>query len=173
MVNSVKAAARGRRRGAVASAVAAAAVAALAGCSMPQPVGNPDPGGRLLTALKPLLAVAPAGAHITLKDAVKPRWDSCDGVASTYGWDEPRVDLDFTGGGTDARVVVHLKSALRTLGWTFDPVNSDPSGPWFWHRTVAGDVQGTVQLLGGSAFDPSDWDLLATAPPAARPVTGC
>ena len=158
-----------------AASVAVAAAVVLAGCGLggPQPVGNPDPGGRLLTAIKPVLAVAPAGARISSRDTVKPMWDSCDGVASSYGWDDPRVELDFTGGGTDAQVVAHLKSALRTLGWTFDTADSDPTGPWFWHRTVAGGVQGTVQLLGGSAFTPSGWNLQASTPPATRPVTGC
>ncbi|MFD7876781.1 hypothetical protein ACFV5G_22180 [Streptomyces sp. NPDC059766] len=158
-----------------ASVLLVAAVVALAGCgsSTPQPVGDPDPGERLLAAIKPVLSVAPAGAHISSRDAAKPRWDSCDGIESTYGWDEPTVDLEFTGGGTDAQVVAHLKSALRKLGWTFDTANSAPTGPWYWHKTVASNVQGTVQLLGGSAFTPSDWDLQATTPPATHPATGC
>lgn len=102
-----------------------------------------------------------------------PKWDSCDGIESTYGWDEPTVNLDFTGGGTDAQVIAHLKAALRTLGWTFDTANSSPTGPWYWHKTVATNVQGTVQLLGGSASNPPDWDLQATTPPATHPATGC
>ena len=159
----------------LASAVAVAAAVLLAGCgsNTPQPVGNPDPGGRLLAAIKPVLTVAPAGAHISSRDVVAPMWDSCDGVVSTYGWDDPTVDLTFTGGGTDAQVVTHLKSALRTLGWTFDTANSAPTGPWYWRKTVAENVQGTVRLLGGAAFQPTDWDLQATTPPAARPSTGC
>ena len=158
-----------------AAVVAAAAAVVLAGCgsSIPRPVGDPDPGGRLLKAIRPVLAVAPAGAHITTRGAYKPTWDSCDGIAATYGWVEPTVDLDFTGGGTDEQVITQLKSALQALGWTFDTADSDPTGPWYWHRTVATHVQGTVRLLGGSAFDPTDWELQATTPPAAHPVTGC
>ncbi|MFF7470115.1 hypothetical protein [Streptomyces sp. NPDC008092] len=83
------------------------------------------------------------------------------------------MSLGFTGGGTDAQVVAHLKSALGKLGWTFDTADSAPTGPWYWHKTVAGNVRGTVQLLGGSAFTPSDWDLQATTPPATHPATGC
>ncbi|MFD8810176.1 hypothetical protein ACFV23_01400 [Streptomyces sp. NPDC059627] len=113
------------------------------------------------------------GARTSSRYAAKPMWDSCDGIESTYGWDEPTANLEFTGGGTDTQVVAHLKSALRKLGWTFDTANSAPAGPWYWHKTVARHVQGTVQLLGGSAFNPSDWDLQATTPPAIHPVTGC
>ena len=103
---------RRRAHGVVAVAVVAS-VMALAGCGRtPQPVGEPDPGHRRLDAIRPVLSVVPSVARVSLQQSVEPRWDSCDGVRSTYGWDPATVDTQFTGGGSAPQVVAHIRTAM-------------------------------------------------------------
>src|SRR6266700_8395102 len=58
----------------------------------------PDPGHQSPSGLEPVLSVIPAGARVIHEDRVEPRWDSCDGEQSTYGWDPAVVDADFSTG---------------------------------------------------------------------------
>ncbi|MFJ5897615.1 hypothetical protein ACIQFZ_19485 [Streptomyces sp. NPDC093064] len=153
----------------VMSAAVVATVMALTGCSgTPRPVGDPDPGHRRLKAIQPVLSVVPPGAHVTQKDIVEPIWDSCDGIRSTYGWNDATVAVDFTGGGSDLQVAEHIETAMRRLGWTLDQ-GSLAQGSWTWHKKLADGSQASAQLLSG----PPDWNLQATAPPASHPSKGC
>lgn len=120
---------------------------------------------------RPVLSVVPIGAHVIRKEEVKPRWDSCDGVRSTYGWGDVTVDAEFTASDTPDRTVKAIDQALRGLGWIAD--SGSGSGAWYWHRTVTGDRQAVAQLLGGPDSQPSDWSLQATVPPATHPSKGC
>jgi hypothetical protein len=152
--------------------IIALTVMALASCSQtPQPTGDPDPGGRLMAAIRPVLSVIPAAAHVIRGDEVKPRWDSCDGVKSTYGWTDVTVDAQFTAGDPPERMVAAMDHALRRLGWTADPGSG--GGAWYWHRTVSGGAKAAIQLLGGPDAQPSDWNLHATVQAAIHPVKGC
>jgi len=137
---------------------------------VPGPVGNPDPGHRLLDAIRPVVKAVPGGATITRRTFDEPHWDSCDGVRSTYGWDPATVDVGFTPHGlSDAEVFGHIKTALAAQGWTIDAGTSQ-DGAWYWSRQVEGR-DASIQLLAGDGG--SDWDLQANAPPLAHPVTGC
>jgi hypothetical protein len=157
----------------VMSAAVVATVMALTGCSgTPRPVGDPDPGHRRLKAIYPVLSLVPPGAHVTLKQSVKPQWDSCDGIRSTYGWDPATVDVDFTGGGSALQVVAYVQTAMRGLGWMFDQ-GSIAQGVWAWHKKLADGGQASAQLLGGPNVEPPGWTLQATAPPASHPSKGC
>ncbi|MGW4825757.1 hypothetical protein ACWEP4_44670 [Streptomyces sp. NPDC004227] len=155
----------------VMSAAVVATVMALTGCSgTPRPVGDPDPGHRRLKAIHPVLSVVPPGAHVTLKQSFEPQWDSCDGIRSTYGWNEATVAVDFIGGGSELQVAAHIQTAMRDLGWTFDQ-GSIAQGEWTWHKKLADGSQASAQLLGPG--EPPDWNLQATAPPATHPVKSC
>jgi hypothetical protein len=153
-------------------AVFTAAAGIVAGCDgTPQPTGDPDPGHRLMAAIKSVLSVIPSGAHVMRREKFEPRWDSCDGKRSTYGWDPVTVDADFIGGGAPAQIVGHIKSSMQSLGWVSDPSHSG-GGQWFWHRKVASDELATAQLLGGPDAQPHDWSLQAEVPAAVHRV-GC
>ncbi|MET8137267.1 hypothetical protein ABZV24_36050 [Streptomyces sp. NPDC005251] len=157
----------------VMSGAMVATVMALTGCSgTPSPVGDPDPGHRRLKAILPVLSAVPPRAHVTLKQSVKPQWDSCDGMRSTYGWDPATVDVDFTGGGSALQVVAYVQTAMQGLGWTFDQV-SIAQGVWAWHKKLTDGGQASAHLLGGPDAEPPDWTLQATAPPASHPSRGC
>jgi hypothetical protein len=135
--------------------------------------GDPDPGSRLLAALRPVAAAVPTGVADVQRQFVEPRWDSCDGIASTYGWDDVTVDVSFNANGmTDAAVLAHIKVSLSSDGWTYE--NTSRAGAWYWYRTLSSGHRAVIQLLGGSAVDPPNpWDLQATTPAATHPVKGC
>jgi hypothetical protein len=145
----------------------------MAGCSTtPSPTGNPDPGHRLMSSIQPVLGVLPTDAHVTLRHASEPRWDSCDGVKSTYGWDPVTVDAEFTVDGSPAQIVSHIDSSLRAMGWVPDR-SAFGDGAWYGTRTLVGGTTASAQLLGGRNAQPPDWSIQASAPPAAHPVKGC
>ncbi len=158
-------------------ALVAAALAALmttAGCT-PKPVGNPDPGHRLLNAIRPVPTAVPKGLHVTRSRSYKPRWDSCDGIKSTYGWDDITVETDFTG-GTKKQVVAQVGAGMRALGWVPDPDRTG-DGSWDWEKTLPGGGEATAELStlddAGPPTAPIDWSLDGNAPPATHPVSGC
>src|SRR5690242_9534732 len=95
--------------------LAVGALVVLSGCgsSIPQPVGKPDPGHRLMQQIAPVLGAAPSAAHVTFRQKTEPIWDSCDGQASTYGWDPVTVTLEFRGGGSRGAIVSQTRVAMR------------------------------------------------------------
>jgi hypothetical protein len=152
--------------------VIAVVVAALASCSStPQPTGDPDPGGQLMAVIRPVLSVVPNGTHVIRSEEVKPRWDSCDGVKSTYGWNDVTVDAEFTAKEPPEQTVAAIDQALRRLGWTASPGSGD--GAWSWHRTATGGAEAVTRLLGGPDAQPSDWSIQATVAAATHPIKAC
>lgn len=157
----------------VLSAAMIATVMALTGCDVtPLPVGDPDPGHRRLKAIHPVLSVVPPGAHVTLKQSVEPHWDSCDGIKSTYGWDDATVAVDFTGGGSATQVTARIRTSMRNLGWTIDQGSVD-QGEFRWHKKLDHGARASAVLIGGPGSQPPGWSLQATAPPATHPSKGC
>jgi len=161
-------------RGALAGAVLAALMT-LTGCgsSTPKPVGDPDPGHRLLKAIRPVLSDVPKGAHVTNKSSDEPRWDSCDGMKSTYGWNEVTADAQFTGVGSQAQVLAHVRSRMRALGWTYDASLSDGDS-WSWEKLLPGSKRAARTDLDVSHDSRAPrWNLVVQAPPATHEVSGC
>jgi hypothetical protein len=153
-------------------AVIAVVVAALASCSgTPQPTGDPDPGGQLMAAIRPVLAAIPNGTHVISREEVKPRWDSCDGVKSTYGWNDVTVDAEFTANDPPEPTVAAIDQTLRRLGWTASPGSGD--GAWYWHRSAIGGAEAVTQLLAGPDVQPRDWSIQATVAAATHPIKAC
>jgi hypothetical protein len=136
------------------------------------PVGDPDPGRRSLSALASVLSVIPRGADVTQEDKVEPRWDSCDGRQSTYGWDPAYADAEFSTGALSAQQVIsHVRAAMARLGWAYSATDSR-DGQWLWWRQVGGQTA-TANLQSDTDGAPRTWSLRAQAPPAMDPVTGC
>lgn len=161
-----------RRLAGTGCAIVSVLALACACSSAPSPVGDPDPGHRSLSALEPVLSVIPAGARVIHEDRVEPRWDSCDGQRSTYGWDPAVVDADFgTGATSQQQVVAHVSAAMGRLAWAYDAKDSG-GGQWVWSRQGSGRTA-TTTLLSPDVLGAPMWSLDAEAPPAAHPVTGC
>jgi hypothetical protein len=148
-------------------------LALVCGCSgTPSPAGDPDPGHRSLSALVPVLSVIPRGAHVTQEDKAEPRWDSCDGRQSTYGWDPAYADAEFsTGALSPQQMLAHVRAAMARLGWAYSATDSR-DGQWLWLRQTGGQTA-TTTLQSGMDGDQRTWSLRAQAPPATDPVTGC
>lgn len=135
----------------------------------PQPAGNPDPGAQRLTSIEPVLSAVPAGAHVTQQDRIEPRWDSCDGVRSSYGWDPVVADVLFRTLMTQEQVVASVRAAMTRLGWTYDAKGSGGTA-WEWTRRLYGQTATTMLSM---SPDPQSWGIEADAPPALHPVAGC
>lgn len=138
----------------------------------PSPVGDPDPGHLSMSALEQVLSAIPADAQVIYENRVEPRWDSCDGRQSTYGWDPAVVNARFkVGTASEQQVVAGVRTVLGKLDWTYDRSGSR-GGQWLWLRQVSGRTA-SATLQSGVPGDPHAWSLYAQAPPAVHPVTGC
>jgi hypothetical protein len=124
------------RRKLVAAVVvtAAAALAAVAIAAF-RPSAHPggDPGGRLMAKITLLVRVVPGfergripwGASSCLEcqspapyaRKTEPRWDSCDGLAGTFGWNSVAIQVGFRWTGSRRGLVDLLNARLGALGW--------------------------------------------------------
>ena len=146
----------------------------LSACSSdPSPQGDPDPGNRILDGLRPVLAAMPHDASVRYRHVNPPRWDSCDGQASTFGWDDVSVDAAFTTRAPAATVLDEFDTDLNRLGWhlVLDPAPLR-FGDRTWTRRLPGGATARAVLNVPSDGGPY-WELYAGAPPALHPVTGC
>src|SRR5262249_56336126 len=92
-----------------------------------------DPGGRLMAKIAPVVTVVPGFAHghirwiafpcdscqfpVTYAIKVEPRWDSCDGMAGTFGWDPVVIQVGFRWTGSRHALVDLLEERLGARGW--------------------------------------------------------
>jgi hypothetical protein len=137
--------------------------------------GSPDPGGRIMTALATIQAAVPAQAHRVRIQQVKPRWDSCDGRLSTYGWDDAIVGVTFTTSQPARSLMTTANARLRTAGWSrYYGFASSLRFGWWWSRPVpSGTALALLDRAGTRAGVPR-WELYAHAPPYAGPrSSGC
>ena len=101
----------------------------------------------------------------------EPRWDSCDGRSSTYGWSVASEYADFTvGTESQVSVVDHVRAAMSKLGWAYVPERSGGK-QWAWSRQVNGST--ATAEMDAPQSQASPWSLDAEAPPAVNPSTGC
>lgn len=115
--------------------------------------------------------MAPADATGLWRQKNKPVWDSCDGMAGTYGWGDVTVDMEWAYRGHDGRVFAHVDAAMRARGWRLD--KSSERGDWGWTKKLSGGVVATANLSGGAGSAPTSWGIEASAPPAIHPASGC
>lgn len=92
-----------------------------------------DPGGRLMAKIAPMVRVIPGFEHghipwigfpcdsckfpVTYAIKVEPRWDSCDGMAGTFGWDPVVIQVGFPWNGSGHALVGLLNERLGARGW--------------------------------------------------------
>ena len=130
-----------------------------------------DPGGRILDQLRPVSEAVPPNTKIDYAHSSEPFWDSCDGMAGTFGWDDPSVQVEFEWSGSPATLISYAKATLAHLGWeSFTPQTQDgiPGGAW----TKKLDNGTTAQAqLGPSAG--GGWFMFAQAPPLGQRSSGC
>lgn len=141
--------------------------------ALPEAVGNPDPGGRIMAKLTPTLDAIPTSVHPTDRQIFRSRWDSCDGVRSTFGWDDLTVSEEFDHVQSVPAFITQLETAFSKQGWHLTDGKPD-AGPWYWQKKLIGGETATIQLLGGPGFqNPNQWSFEASSPAATHPVKGC
>ena len=166
---------RARRLAALAVGVVVGAVSAACAPARSDH-GDPDPGGRILVALKTVERAVPADARQVLRQANEPRWDSCDGRAGTFGWDDVTVYTQFRTGQRPRRLIATVGEAMRAAGWTRVTRLTTPLGPGLrWSRPTRGSTVATAMLAPETRGDGTgiSWDLDAVAPPQGPRVSGC
>lgn len=138
--------------------------------------GNPDPGGRILSSLTPVLNVIPHNAQVIVRDTGKPHWDSCDGRAGTFGFDPVQVDAEFVTAEAPSALLASAGQTMAAAGWRVEQPLTSPLGPGTeWTRTVPGGARATASLAPGTYGPGSEtyWDVEAMAPSHGRQASGC
>jgi len=138
--------------------------------------GNPDPGGRILAGLQTVESAIPAETDVMLRQANEPRWDSCDGQAGTFGWNNVTFDVQFRVREQPDTLVGQVDEVLTGAGWHRMEASGTPLGPNArWSRTLSGPIVATAVLSEGTRGDGSGtyWDIGAAAPPQGRQASGC
>jgi hypothetical protein len=138
--------------------------------------GNPDPGGIRLKALTAATAAAlPSDAQVTLHGGGEPRWDSCDGRAGTFGWDDIMVDYQFTTEQPPGAMVAAAARAWQRLGWAVSERTS-PLGPIVSGSRSVGPGDAMRVVLGAqqrAVGDAITWGVDGDAPPTGQRSSGC
>lgn len=130
-----------------------------------------DPGGRILSQLKPISLAVPPTAVIGYAHYVEPQMDSCDGRPGTQGWDDVVVQIYFQWSGSSSSLLSYAKDRMSKLGWGAYKVeiqNGVPGGDWI--KQLGNGSVAQVQL-GAESY--GGWTLFATAPPIGRRTSGC
>lgn len=144
----------------------------------PSPYGSPDPGGRIMAAVSTVQRAVPAQARIVRSQHVKPSWDSCDGRAGTFGWNDVAVVVTFTTPVPARTLLAATTARLLSAGWSpyqgkdgrYQP---GPRSAW-WSRPVPGGTALALLSRDGTRGGLPQWDLSAHAPPFSGPrASGC
>jgi hypothetical protein len=169
----------GRRRLLVAAAIGCLVVLAGA-CAFNRrvdgPHGDPDPGGRILAALRPVRGAVPQDAVGVERQDVEPMWDSCDGRTGTFGWSDVHVIITFSTAMEPQVLVSTANTRMVTLGWIPGPALDSPIGPGGrWTRALGDGTEARAALSpwmpGGG--QPLRWELTAYAPAHGPRTSGC
>jgi hypothetical protein len=136
-----------------------------------------DPGGRILHSLRATAQALPNDAHVLYRHDLEPKWDSCDGRAGTFGWDNVVVQIHFESASSTDAVLLRADQTFRGLGWSPDYVHDQSTiiqaG---WTTRLDNGSLAKAQLSKGlpdqSAAAPR-WDLFVTAPPVGPQASGC
>ena len=109
-----------------------------------------------------------------LHQRTEPLWNSCDGQASTCGWDDVVVDAQFRTAVPALRLIERTVALLAARGWVRDQHLKTPLGPAAaWTRTVAPGDTAQASLSPGEDGSNFVWNLSADAAPLGRRVSGC
>jgi hypothetical protein len=138
--------------------------------------GHPggDPGGVRRAAVRETLAAVPPGASVEPYADGPPRWDSCDGRAGTWGWDDIIVQRTFTTGLSTDAVLANASATMAALHWSPLPLTKTPLGPVMrWTKTIGGHAMAHATLAVDQTAYGRAWDLSAFAPPVGQHSSGC
>ena len=129
-----------------------------------------DPGGRILSELRPVGYAIPRDAQILYRNDVEPHWDSCDARPGTFGWDPVVVQIHFRSGLSPDDVESNADAQLRKLGWSSAYQYSAPAIAWGWTKQLRNVTEAKAQL---EVEADGAWTLIALAPPVGPRAHGC
>ena len=146
----------------------------LASCATASAVRTPsgDPGGRVLTQLRPVRAAIPKhNVIINYANYEEPKMDSCDGQPGTQGWDEAVVQVSFRWKGKVAPLMSFAAAQMAENRWVVTRPEVTYPQPYIgWSKHL---LNGTTATSSLDFEDYGTWTLIAEAPPVGKPVTGC
>lgn len=155
-----------------------------------------DPGGRLMAKITPLVRVVPDLEHghipwtgypcdacrfpVRYAIKVEPRWDSCDGMAGTFGWDPVVIQVGFPWTSSSRTLVGLVDKRLAARGWARGaaPSWSGDETPiaWISSHGHAPTEMFTLDppIPGSTNVAPSNqWTATIEAKPQGQLVSGC
>jgi hypothetical protein len=160
-----------------AAPVALVLVAGLVGVTVHRLIshGDPDPGDRILTALKSIEVGVPTDAAEVTHQYAKALWDSCDGREGTFGWSDIGVYLTFATTMQPTALLTFVRGQLQGAGWTAGLAGFTPLGQGQrFVRTLANNSEAVAQISPTTRDgDPISWSLSAVAPPQGPRASGC
>lgn len=151
-----------------------------------------DPGGRLIASLSPLVRLVPGfetgpvpwisfpcdsckwPSRYAIK--IEPRWDSCDGIAGTFGWDPAVIQVGFRWSDSARDLVKLLNARLVAKDWKMGtPPSWGSAGPVTWEYPRGASPEETLALEPPIAGRPKsdEWMALLQARPVGPLVRGC
>jgi hypothetical protein len=101
-------------------------------------------------------------------------WESCDGIAGTFGWSDVVVQANFTTSKSEVAVFAYADKVVSKLGWKAESLGeADGVGSVrsTWTKVIA--PVGVVRLTLSNNSPDGAWVLITTASPEGHPVKGC
>lgn len=148
-----------------------------------------DPGGRLMAKIAPVVRVVPGFEHgrvqwitspcdtcqfpATYAIKIEPRWDSCDGMAGTFGWDPVIIQVGFRWTGSSQALVDLLNEQLSARGWAGRAEQSwADNGDAVW-ISPHGHAPTEEFALESPIPPDKQWMAMVEAKPQGQLVKGC
>jgi hypothetical protein len=137
--------------------------------------GDPDPGGRILTALKSIETAIPGEAIDVTRQYAEPHWDSCGGREETAGWSSVTVVITFRTDMSHDSLLQYASERLNAAGWSDSGPSSNRLGPTGgWIQSLTDGTSARAQLSPSTTDGATIvWQLTATAPPHGQQVSRC
>jgi hypothetical protein len=148
-----------------------------------------DPGGQLMAKIATVVRVVPGFEHghipwiafpcdscrfpVRYAIKVEPRWDSCDGMAGTFGWDPVVIQVGFRWTGSSQALVNLLNERMGAQGWTRGAAPSWGNGGdvvWIGPHTHTPAEEFSLDSMPGEAHQ---WMATVEAKPQGQLVKGC
>jgi hypothetical protein len=143
--------------------------------SQPSQQGG-DPGGRILTAIRPASAAVPTGSADIVTQSYDSVWSAgCpDNPGGHAGWSEVRVSTRFTTSLPKEQVVSAVNSVLVRDGWSQHDESFGPGqgmvAHWTKRLATGTPAEAAVYPIPNGS---TNWLLTATATPPGFALPGC
>lgn len=148
-----------------------------------------DPNGRIMSQLVSIAAVLPGYGTSRLPEMesvpwplqnylvrIEPAWDSCDGMAGTFGWDNVIVQAGFEWKGTPAQLFELLNQRLLRVGWESSHLVAGARNPLYDYAVWSGPLPSGIRAsidVNPQQDDAHQFLFVASAPPVGRRVKVC